>query len=193
MQQQRGVVRMDICLRLMRNYKIKSQGNRQTNTIRRTTTKTRPTTNIEMDKTKRNTTGMARTRQRNNNVEKLKTIIRQGLTRRYPINKQDENILPHWAQKAQQWCTPKEWEAFQKHLKGRQKLQKTITELDRQEKKQLKNITMRQIMNAWQQAAKYAKKTQAPNHIRNKKLQRKTKTPKKTPETKHRHKRIRRQ
>jgi len=89
---------------------------------------------------------------------KIKKNIHQGLIQCYPSIKQGKKLLPTWAQKAQQWSTPEEWDTFQTHLTERRKLQGEITKLDHLSKKQLKNITLNQIMNAWKQAAQYTKK-----------------------------------
>ena len=116
MMQQHGVVQLDICRKLLKNYKKTTRRNRETIQIWHTRIKTRPAKNITMGKTKRRTPRMQPTRNINPPVEKLKQYLHQGITQNYPLKNDATNKLQEWAQKAHRWSPPAEWETFQNQM-----------------------------------------------------------------------------
>ena len=121
-QQQHGVVQMDICLKLMKTTKI--------------TRETGKRIKYDIQELRQEPQKIARwfarreTPPEPNNQETTQQIwekVRKTLPRtstKLSHKKHPQNQLPPWAQKAQQWSTPGEWEEFQQQIERRQKLQR---------------------------------------------------------------------
>ena len=133
-QQQHGVPKMEICLRLMRKYKTKipqetgttikydiQELRKDPQKITRWINQRKEPLQIQPQETATQAWG------------KLSKYVQNALKENYPLQRTSRKLQePEWANQAKQWSTPEEWGTFQEHNTTRNQMQINIGKLDKQ-------------------------------------------------------------